>query len=252
MKTTFPHNRGRAAMIDDGVPGLDANTRLFLSCDETPGSVPVDHSTDGADSPHTATAIGGAVTAAARGTSPPFTNALDLNVETRWLEFADSDDFQFGAEHTIEMWGYLERDFDGANQYFWCIHADSEPPATRQSYGSGFWVDGEPQGSMRIGSTYEYNVRNAPGSEFPFEDWTHVAYQRRVVATVPRLEMFLDGTLVATLNNATGTFPNPLSVPLIIGSSGITGQTFVGQIARVVMYDGALYSGNFTPSTVLP
>jgi len=76
--------------------------------------------------------------------------------------------------------------------------------------------------------------------------WTHVAATRSGTTT----RLFINGTVVATLNGDTRNYANGAGGTLIARQFGSTANDWIGWISNVRIVKGtALYTANFTPST---
>lgn len=167
-----------------------------------------------------------------------------FNGSSDYLGIPDNAAMEWGSSSlTLEMWV-----FTGATTQYTTIMA-REPLA----FQTGEWALQVNQSGASSGNVglfvWDYNsgspLLSSTGVNVCDNKWHHIAVVRNVNAWT----LYVDGVSVAT-NTWSGTVAD-LAYGTVIGRSDYYGRYFPGYISNVRFVKGtAVYTGNFTPSTV--
>lgn len=201
-------------------------------------------STDISNSGHTLTENGTAslITPSSDPASDPFGEAnkiLSLDGNSDYLSLADSADFAFGTNFTLEAWVWPDT-ADAGGQY----GLFSQYSATTNH--SRFFLDnGNNDGwsvEVRSGGSEIITV-NGSADDTTTDQWVHIAY----VKNGNNWHVFTDGVETASGTDTSG-YPD-YSAPVYIGRAYQSGwKYFHGKIASMrITKDVARYTTGFTP-----
>ena len=201
---------------------------LLLHGDGTNGSTTI---VDSSPTPKTVTAFGDAQISTAQskfgGTSIAFDGSGD------YIAVADSDDFYFDGDLTIEAWVYLTTQ-GSAFKYIFAQWVDGEGNDRNFSFNSlgEFYMN-------RSGSTFSSSI-----GALSVDSWTFIAISLQGTT----LRGFKNGVLAAT-TTVSGAANNS-TAPFGVGAYGNGNFPFNGYIDDLRITKGvARYTANFTPPT---
>ena len=232
--TTFT----QATLVDQGyllgAGGINGNTKLMLHMDgANAGTTFTDSSSEGGNTAHTVTAVGGAQTLTAQKKFGTASGYFDGTGD--YLTLDVSADWNFGTgDFTIDGW----------------IRTDTSPPTYGAIFDSRDTTSSATGFTFAVGSggdIYIYSngmqVQSSAGA-ITAETWHHVALVRASGTT----KIYVDGASVGTPQAAARTYSNT-TARIGIEAFG-TSEAFKGYIDEFRITKGvAVWTANFTPPT---
>ncbi len=236
--------KGRALWTEDFTPKYIPGTKLLVHSDNADGDGSI---TDSSGENHQI--VRGNSIAHSTDAPPKIgSSSVFFNGSNQYLELADSDDWNFGAEDfTLSVWvyptayGYWSRIFDqfqyGGSDSAFMLHFNTE------SYNMGT-VNFH---ASRDGRASPNAVWLTSESVVPLRTWTHLAVTRRG----DTFSLFVNGTEEAqkTMSGALHNSDHPL---IIGGQSSKDSAFFSGYMDEITIVKGeALWDSDFVPDDYL-
>jgi hypothetical protein len=157
------------------------------------------------------------------------------------LSVADSADFDFQGDWTIQCWVYFTREI-GTQETIWASNTDFKRPSVFRLVGGKMGYFASSNGSSWDILNGDAGALNGIGSIIVSSNqWNHVVFQRRGTTYTGYINGVVDlnKTITGTLFNAAEAFT--------IGRWGVS-YSMQGHIQDFIIYNNlAKYTSNFTP-----